>query len=67
MMSMGAHGVPFGQMGMMGMGGPMMGHPMMGNGPPMMRLGMGMGGPMGMGMQVHTLSFTADIHSVSSL
>jgi len=52
---------------MMGMGGPMMGHPMMGNGPPMMHMGMGMGGPMGMGMQVHTLSFIADIHSVSSL
>ena len=48
MMSMGMHGMPFGQMGMMGMGGPMMGHPMMGNGPPMMH--MGMGGPMGMGM-----------------
>ena len=48
MMPMGMHGMPYGQMGMMGMGGPMMGHPMMGNGPPMMH--MGMGGPMGMGM-----------------
>ena len=51
MMSMGMHGMPFGQMGMMGMGGPMMGHPMMGNGP--MMHPMGMPGPMGpMGMQV---------------
>ena len=51
MMSMGMHGMPFGQMGMMGMGRPMMGHPMMGNGP--MMHPMGMPGPMGpMGMQV---------------